>query len=67
MLEKLIERIKKCNFKSLEEQFELEDLYKEILYFQVKNGDSTKFTEQLLNDRLSKRKNLYIYPEKVNV
>ena len=60
MIEKIIKRL-------LQEQFELEDLYKEILYFQVQRGDDTKHTEQLLTERLGKRKNLYIYPEKVNV
>lgn len=68
MLEKRLETLMKCNVKRLEQQFENEDLSKEILYY---SKDKTEFEQnerrKFLNKRIEQRKNLYIYPEKVNV
>ena len=52
----------------LEEHFLAEDLRKMILYCMKKSTDKTKAKGQkFLNDKVRQRKNLYIYPEKVNV
>lgn len=68
MLEKQMKILKECNFKRLQQQFENEDIDKEILYFS-KNNSLFEQNERrkFLNKRLENRKNLYIYPEQVNV
>lgn len=68
MLEGIFEKVKQCKFRQLEEHFINEDLDKEILALAV--DKSTLEQEQrrkFLNDRIAQRKNLYIYPEHVNV
>ncbi len=68
MLEKYLKRLKVCNMKRLEQQFENEDLAKEILFY---SKDKQEFEQderrKFLEKRIEQRKNLYIYPEKVNV
>ena len=68
MLEKRLEILHKCNMKRLEQQFENEDLAKEILLY-AKNKSEFEQNERrkFLNKRIGQRENLYIYPEKVNV
>lgn len=65
MLEKFT---RKLNQYRLENQFVEEDLAKEILF--CAGGLSLEQQEnrrKFLNARLEQRKNLYIYPDKVNV
>lgn len=68
MLEGIFEKLRHCNSRQLENQFVAEDLDKEILYY-GKDLDEEQIAQRqkFLNDRLAKRKNLYIYPEQVNV
>lgn len=67
MLEKQNKILYECNMKMLEQQFENEDLAKEILYY-AKDKEEFEIQERrnFLNRRLEQRKNLYIYPQKVN-
>lgn len=71
MLEVIIEKLRQCKFKQLEHQFELEDLYKEILfecrYLKNLTNEQIAQRKKFLDDRIAQRKNLYIYPEQVNV
>lgn len=68
MLEIITEKLRQCNFRQLEEHFINEDLNKEILYYgKTLNDDQIAQRQKFLNDRIAKRENLYIYPEKVNV
>ncbi len=68
MFKKQEELLRKRNNKRLEQQFENEDLAKEILYY---SKDKPEFEQnerrKFLNRRLEQRKDLYIYPEKVVV
>ena len=68
MLEAVLEKLKHCKLKQLEHQFELEDLYKEIL-FEGRNLNAEQIEQRqvFLDHRIGQRKNLYIYPEQVNV
>ena len=52
----------------LEKHFASEDIRKMILYCMKKSKEEVK-TEgrRFLEDKVKQRKNLYIYPEKVNV
>lgn len=60
-------KIRKNNmWNKLIHQFELEDLYKEILLY-TDNGKDESLMIELLELRLNNRKNLYIYPAKDNV
>lgn len=68
MLERQMKILKKCNLKRLQQQFESEDLDKEILlYAKDKPEFEQEERRKFLNKRLENRKNLYIYPEQVNV
>ena len=68
MLKKLLKKLHENNFKRLECQFEIEDLEKEVLlYGKDLSEEEIEFRQEMLNCRMAKRKNLYIYPEKVNV
>ena len=68
MLEKFTKKLQECNLKMLENQCIEEDLAKEILFY-AKDLSSLQQEQRrkFLNKRLENRKNLYIYPEKVNV
>lgn len=68
MLKAILKKLKENNRKQLERQFMNEDLDKEILYYgRTLNDDQIAQRQKFLNDRIAKRKNLYIYPEQVNV
>lgn len=68
MLEAVLKKLKQCKFKQLEHQFELEDLYKEILFEgRNLNAEQIEQRQMFLDHRIQQRKNLYIYPEQVNV
>ncbi len=68
MLQAIMKKLRHCKFRQLEEHFINEDLDKEILYLgKTLNEDQIEQRQKFLNDRIAKRKNLYIYPEKVNV
>lgn len=68
MLEAVLKRLKQCKFKQLEHHFELEDLYKEILFEgRNLNTEQVEQRQMFLDHRIQQRKNLYIYPEQVNV
>lgn len=68
MLEVITEKLSQCKFRQLEEHFINEDLDKEILYYgKTLNDDQIAQRRKFLDDRIAKRKNLYIYPEQVNV
>lgn len=66
MIEKCLKRLRESYNKMLEQQFENEDLAKEIFFY---SKDKTEFEQnerrKFLNKRIEQRKNLYIYPEKV--
>ena len=58
----------KRNKKRLEQQCENEDLAKEILFYSTDKSESEQNKRRkFLNKRIKQRKNLYIYPEQVNV
>ena len=68
MLEKFTKKLQECNYKMIEHQFEAEDLAKEILFYATdKTEEQQEERRKFLNKRLQNRKNLYIYPGKVNV
>ena len=68
MIEKYNNILKECNLKRLEKQCEEEDLAKEILFYSTdKSEEEQNERQKFLNRKLEQRKNLYIYPEKVNV
>ena len=68
MLDVIIEKLRQCKFRQLEEHFINEDLDKEILYYAKDlNDEQIAQRQKFLDDRIAKRKNLYIYPEQVNV
>lgn len=68
MLDVIIEKLRQCKFRQLEEHFINEDIDKEILYYgKTLNKEQIAQRQKFLDDRIAKRKNLYIYPEKVNV
>lgn len=68
MLRDKLEILHKCNMKRLEQQFENEDLAKEILYYSKdKTEEQQQERRKFLNKRIEQRKNLYIYPRQVNV
>lgn len=67
MLEKFTKKLQECNYKMIEHQFEAEDLAKEILFYATdKTEEQQEQRRKFLNKRLQNRKNLYIYPGKVN-
>ena len=67
MLEKFTKKLQECNYKMIEQQFEAEDLAKEILFYATdKTEDQIEERRKFLNKRLQNRKNLYIYPAKSN-
>lgn len=67
MLEKFTKTLQECNFKRLEQQCENEDLGKEILFYaKDRTEEEQEERRKFLNKRLENRKNLYIYPGKVN-
>lgn len=67
MLEKFTKTLQECNFKRLEQQCENEDLAKEILFYaKDRTEEEQEERRKFLNKRLQNRKNLYIYPGKVN-
>ena len=67
MLEKFMKKLEECNYKMIEHQFEAEDLAKEILFYATdKTEEQQEERRKFLNKRLENRKNLYIYPGKVN-
>lgn len=67
MLEKIMKKLEECNFKRLEQQCMNEDLAKEILFYSSNNTiEQQEQRRKFLNKRLENRKNLYIYPGKVN-
>lgn len=67
MLEKQTKILHECNIKRLEQHFDNEDTAKYLL---LCARDKEKFEveerRKFLNRRLEQRKNLYIYPQKVN-
>ena len=67
MLEKFMKKLNECNLRMLENQCIEEDLGKEILFY-AKDLSSLQQEQRrkFLNKRLENRKNLYIYPGKVN-
>lgn len=68
MLEKQSKVLLECNQKRLEQQCENEDMAKEILLYAKDNTeDEQNERQRFLNKRIEQRKNLYIYPEQVNV
>ena len=68
MLEVVLEKLKHCKFKQLEHHFELEDLYNEILFdSRHLSEEQIEQRQKLLDYKVNQRKNLYIYPAKVNV
>lgn len=68
MLRDKLEILHKCNMKRLEQQFENEDLAKEILYYSKdKTEEQQQERRKFLDKRIEQRKNLYIYPRQVNV
>lgn len=68
MLEKQSKVLLECNQKRLEQQCENEDMAKEILLYAKDNTeDEQRERQKFLNKRIEQRKNLYIYPEQVNV
>ncbi len=63
-----INAFKKSNQLVLRCQCEVEDVFKELLYqAHDKTEEIQEIRRNYLNKILEKRKNLYIYPEKVNV
>ena len=68
MLERISKMLHKRNKKRLEQQCENEDLAKEILFYSTYKSESEQNKRRkFLNKRIKQRKNLYIYPEQVNV
>lgn len=68
MLERISKMLHKRNKKRLEQQCENEDLAKEILFYSTDKSESEQNKRRkFLNKRIKQRKNLYIYPEQVNV
>lgn len=68
MLQKQIDTLMRCNDKRLEQQFENEDLAKELLLLaKERTGFEVAERQKFLNKRIENRKNLYIYPEQVCV
>lgn len=68
MLKKQNKILHSCNMKRLEQQFDNEDIAKDLLLC-AKDKEDFEIEERrkFLNRRLEQRKNLYIYPEQVNV
>lgn len=68
MLEKQTELLNRCNMRRLEQQFENEDIAKEVLLLaKDRSCEEQQEKQKFLNRRLEQRKDLYIYPEKVAV
>ena len=68
LLEEIFEKLRQCKFRQLEEHFINEDLDKEILYYgKTLSEEQITQRRKFLDDRIAKRKNLYIYPCKANV
>ena len=66
MLEKRLEILHKCNMKRLEQQFENEDIAKEVLLLaKDRSCEEQQERQKFLDRRLEQRKDLYSYPEKV--
>lgn len=68
MLKKLTERLHEYNEKLIAAHFESEDMAKDILYY-AKDKEEFEIAERrkFLDRKIDQRKNLYIYPRKVNV
>ena len=68
MLERINKILQKCNYKRLEQQCKDEDTAKEILLESINiSEDKQKERRKFFDVVFRQRKNLYIYPEKVNV
>lgn len=67
MSEKQMQRLIKCNDRQLGQQFENEDIAKELLLLAKERTDfEISERQKFLNKRIENRKNLYIYPAKSN-
>lgn len=68
MLEKQTELLNRCNMRRLEQQFENEDIAKEVLLLaKDRPKEEQQERQKFLDRRLEQRKDLYIYPAKVAV
>lgn len=68
MQEKQTELLNRCNMRRLEQQFENEDIAKEVLLLaKDRPKEEQQERQKFLDRRLEQRKDLYIYPAKVAV
>lgn len=67
-MEEFGEKLNELKFKQLEQHFEDEDFAKSVLFYAKDlNKAQIEQRQKFLNGKIAKRKNLYIYPAKVNV